>query len=405
MSFTTDSNMRKGTAIPKEISVSTSQSVASRDFNDEFTIIAIEDCMTVPSMTSKLSKQLGKKWPHRGKTTTGPVSVISEEVTTESKHRCTRMQCPLVVLSVLLSILSVATLVWLGVTVAKNGQAATASTDANSTYGGSFSTGGIYSDVNNPRQPTTSGASNSRYTQMYNRVRGISGDTALQENSGTPQRQALQWLVSGDPTGVSPDDKTFMLRYALTVIYYAFQGENWYTNEAWLVNANLCAWIGVNCSVRTSSDSNGQVVSKYEITGLSLGNMNLAGSIPTELSYISSLIDIDFSQNRITGTVPTSIGSVVNLESLNLSKNNIEGSIPVTFSVLTELQVLRLNDNMLTGGVLKALANADRLRILHLEHNNLSGVIPSVACSNVTSSTDFVIGCGVTCSCCNMVCT
>lgn len=395
--------MEKESQIPKEISVSTIQSVVSRDFNDEFTIIAIEDCMTVPSLTSKLhKKKLGKKRPLHGNISKSVDfgSVITEEDPTaagDGARDCVRVKYLVIALSVLLSAIAVAVVIWVGVIVARSNQ-----TKASSENSGSSAS--LNSGIYNPQQ-TASAENNARYTQMYSRVREISDESDLQENSDTPQRQALEWLVSGDPTGVMPDDDTFLLRYALTVLYYSFHGPDWYSNDAWLTESNLCAWLGVDCSVKTSYDSTGKVISKYEITGLSLGNMNLAGTIPLEISSISSLQNIDFSQNRISGTIPSSLGLDVNLVNLNLSKNQLKGSIPETLGSLSQLESLQLNDNILEGGVLRALSLIDRIRVLRLEHNNLSGIIPTNICASAIPNKDLMVDCEVSCSCCNSTCT
>jgi len=395
--------MEKESRIPREISVSTTQSVISRDFNDEFTIIAIEDCMSLPSLTSKCHKKMPdpKRALSGNKSTLKSVelgSVITEEGLTATSagketRDCVRIKYLAIALSIFLSTVALAVVIWVGVVVAKGHQQTESSTN-----NGSSSLENIY----DPSQPNSSPDS-ARYTQMYDRVREISNSNDLQENSNTPQRSALQWLVSGDPTGVMPSDDTLLLRYALTVLFYAMHGSDWYVKDKWLEDSNLCVWNGVDCSANTSYDSStGTTTSKYEITGLSLGNMNLAGTIPKEVFYISSLKNIDFSQNRITGTIPSSLGLEVNLVTLNLSNNQITGSIPQTIGSLSQLDSLRLNDNMLEGGVLRALSNLYNIRVLRLEHNQLSGMVPTNICASSIPNKDLVVDSEVSCDCCTV---
>jgi hypothetical protein len=105
---------------------------------------------------------------------------------------------------------------------------------------------------------------------------GISDEEAL-DTEGTPQNEAFQWMVGGDPNYLCPNDPMLSQRYSLVVFYYSTNGNRWTQCEApvdasdealveeanercdldplpdsgsnaWLTPGSECEWAGVVCN-------------------------------------------------------------------------------------------------------------------------------------------------------------
>ena len=153
-------------------------------------------------------------------------------------------------------------------------------------------------------------------------------------------------------------------REALTALYNAMDGANWTNNTNWLTDAPLDEWHGVRV------DGEGRVI------GLSLSDNRLSGPIPTELSNLASLQELDLARNQLSGLIPAELGNLANLEALRLGSNELSGPIPVELGQLSNLVFLSIQDNQLNGEIPVELGLLTNLRELHLGQNQLSGAIP-----------------------------
>ncbi|CAL5389941.1 unnamed protein product [Camellia sinensis] len=78
----------------------------------------------------------------------------------------------------------------------------------------------------------------------------------------------------------------------------------------------------------------------FSLTFIALQHNNLSGSvpdswvrtIPATIGNISSVTQLDFSNNNFTGTIPTSLSNLPNLTYFNVSYNNLSGSVPYLLS-------------------------------------------------------------------------
>jgi hypothetical protein len=99
---------------------------------------------------------------------------------------------------------------------------------------------------------------------------------------GTPQNQALNYIIDDDPAALCPDDETLIQRYSLFVFYYSTNGDRWQNcnkpanvndqaavaqanedctiqatngqgSDAWLTGGSECNYAGIVC------DANGNV--------------------------------------------------------------------------------------------------------------------------------------------------
>ncbi|XP_074281727.1 uncharacterized protein LOC141606479 [Silene latifolia] len=87
------------------------------------------------------------------------------------------------------------------------------------------------------------------------------------------------------------------------------------------------------------------------LVDIDLSCNNLVGSIPNEVTKMSSLLSLNLSHNQLSGTIPNNIGGLRSLISLDLSKNKLRGSIPTSMGALYCLSHLDLSYNNLSGPI------------------------------------------------------
>ena len=150
---------------------------------------------------------------------------------------------------------------------------------------------------------------------------------------------------------------------ALMALYVSTDGTNWTDNSNWNTASAVSTWFGVG-------------VSGGQVSGVSLDNNQLIGTIPPELGNLSSLISLQLSGNQLTGTLPPELGNLTNLTTLRLASNQLTGPLPPELGNLTNLTTLYGYSNQLTGAIPPELGNLASLTSLHLSNNQLTGTLP-----------------------------
>ncbi|XP_059430061.1 receptor-like protein 3 [Corylus avellana] len=103
-----------------------------------------------------------------------------------------------------------------------------------------------------------------------------------------------------------------------------------------------------------------------------------SNGIYSQYNYLSNMPQgILIGNNNISGNIPVEISRLRCLRMLNLSHNNFSGSIPNQISELTNLEELGLSGNQLSGEIPTSLASLHFLSQLSVANNNLHGSIPS----------------------------
>ena len=124
-----------------------------------------------------------------------------------------------------------------------------------------------------------------------------------------------------------------------------------------------------------------------------LDGNNLRGFIPAELSALSYLRKFRVTRNTYTAgdnelsllANVAQVGKMTTLEELDLSNNKLYGRIPDSFFDLMELQVLNLAGNSFTDTVDRSIGNLFALRSLNLAGNDLDGTIRIETLTNLES--------------------
>ncbi|KAI7987778.1 Receptor-like protein kinase HSL1 [Camellia lanceoleosa] len=126
-----------------------------------------------------------------------------------------------------------------------------------------------------------------------------------------------------------------------------------------------CHWPEITCT-------NGS------ITGLSLIDKNITGTIPPFICDLKNLTAVDLHYNYIPGPFPTVLYNCSQLEHLDLSQNFFVGHIPSDIDRLsTQLRTLNLSGNNFTGDIPAAIGRFPELTALSLFQNEFDGSFPT----------------------------
>jgi hypothetical protein len=198
-------------------------------------------------------------------------------------------------------------------------------------------------------------------------------------NTSSPQFKAVGWMSSVDPlyTGALGGNG-FAQRYALVVMYYSFQGEDWINQEQWLSpDLHECEWSsGIFCRFDGTQSR--------EVTRFDATRNNLHGTIPEEIGLLSNSENFRLPKNSVGGTIPDSVGQMTSMTVMDMHDNLLSGSLPVTIGGARDLIILDLSENQLNSSIPVALYTLKHLRTLTLTSNQLTGKLdPSI--NNLTS--------------------
>lgn len=232
----------------------------------------------------------------------------------------------------------------------------------------------------------------------------------------SPQSKAFEWLLQ-DPLLFSGDQDTILdvyeqengvhwrlrQRFALASLYFATAGEDeWSTSTNWLsYEVHECQWFAMASFVPMSPHlfldvtySNPCELSpeddlmnatdaelgplKYQYRHLWLPGNNLVGTVPPEISWLTSLRSISIGNNRIQGTIPSQFGSLPTLEFLGMGQSELTGTIPPSLGNLRTLTTMSLADCQFSGTIPSSLASLSRMKFFFLYSNQLTGTIPEV---------------------------
>jgi Leucine-rich repeat (LRR) protein len=122
----------------------------------------------------------------------------------------------------------------------------------------------------------------------------------------------------------------------------------------------------------------------------------LVGTIPTAISQLSTLTDLQITGNDFHGPLPSEIGYLESLEKLRLDETLISGVLPTTeLSYLPRLQSFSASRDSKSGrkleGSLPSFDKVPNLESLFLDGHDLSGSIPNDFLSASTYAREVVL--------------
>lgn len=103
----------------------------------------------------------------------------------------------------------------------------------------------------------------------------------------------------------------------------------------------------------------------------------IRGTVPPEISQLSSLAYINIGGTGISGSIPTEVGLLSTLVELRLANTDVGGTIPEElYESLSNLQVLDLSGSQLSGTISTSVGLWSGLIQLSIASNNFSGALP-----------------------------
>jgi Leucine-rich repeat (LRR) protein len=129
---------------------------------------------------------------------------------------------------------------------------------------------------------------------------------------------------------------------ALVALYDSTNGENWENNTGWKTTNEPCNWNGVTCE-------------KKHVTGLTLWNNNLKGSISKDFFKLKKLKLMALFNNDLNDTSLKNFKKLKSLQTLLIDNCKLTGKIPNSLMKLKNLEELDLNGNCLKTEVSKKL--------------------------------------------------
>ena len=189
------------------------------------------------------------------------------------------------------------------------------------------------------------------------------------------QSQALDWLHN-DPVTLTTGRSTrsVLERYVLAVLYYSTSGPSWKFD--YLSDDDVCTWNNQKAATNSSQSMLGVhcIEGGASIGTVALSGNKLRGTLPWELSLLTSLEVMNLGVNSLSGSIPTQFVEMTNLQVLLVNVNSLVGSIPSRISDLTKLEVFQVNGNGLAGR-LPAILSPWTI-VIDLSANSLTGTIP-----------------------------
>lgn len=133
----------------------------------------------------------------------------------------------------------------------------------------------------------------------------------------------------------------------------------------WKTGKSHCSFSGVSC------DQN------QRVTALTISNVPLFGTIPSEIGVLNKLVNLTLVAINLTGEFPAEFSNLTSIKFVNLSSNLLSGDFPGEIVTdMTELEAFDVYDNNLTGKLPLEFVKLKNLRILRLGGNFFTGEIP-----------------------------
>jgi Leucine rich repeat len=202
------------------------------------------------------------------------------------------------------------------------------------------------------------------------------------------QSQALDWLHN-DPVTLTTGRSTrsVLERYVLAVLYYSTSGPSWKFD--YLSDDDVCTWNNQKAATNNSQSMLGVycVEGGTSVGTVALSENKLRGTLPWELSLLTSLEVMDLGLNSLSGSIPTQIVQMTDLQVIVVLWNVLTGQIPKEISELTRLEAFWGSENKLTGPL--PVTFSPFTVEIDLGGNSFTGTIPD-SWGTTMPSLDFV---------------
>ena len=200
----------------------------------------------------------------------------------------------------------------------------------------------------------------------------------------SPQSKALLWLQQPININAGYNNSRLLQRYALATIYYATNenDNSWTSSTGWLSEQDECTWFSTSESSDTVCTAAAATSTLDLPTDSANNNDNASGNDEGSSVYL----ELDLRGNGLIGTIPEEISLLSSLQIIRLSKNTLVGTIPVTITTaLIQLQYLDLSSNKLVQGDM-----VDLLSDLQIKANGRDNIFAQSSSTNTDANTRII---------------
>lgn len=142
---------------------------------------------------------------------------------------------------------------------------------------------------------------------VMQRLRNISGDAAIDDGE-SPQHRANHWIIKVDTMKVAANAENLFQRYILVILWNMMSAVDKEKCFSIKPGVHECDWDSQQYSlVEGFQPSRISCDSQNRIQFLHLNGCKLRGQIPDELSYLSHVRTLDFSDNSLEGVIPSGL--------------------------------------------------------------------------------------------------
>ncbi|KAM5560485.1 receptor-like protein 7 [Rosa sericea] len=139
---------------------------------------------------------------------------------------------------------------------------------------------------------------------------------------------------------------------------------------------SLTELVYVDMSANKLSGSVPSLSMAKNLTNINLSHNELEGQInSTHWQNLTNLVNLNLGNNKLDGRIPSSLFNLSSLKQLQLSNNQFSGQL-LEFANISSLDTVDLSSNNLEGTVPKSIFNLRGLKLLSLSSNNFSGSFP-----------------------------
>jgi Leucine-rich repeat (LRR) protein len=202
----------------------------------------------------------------------------------------------------------------------------------------------------------------------------------IQNDPGSPQAQAYQWIIKDPNRDVFPNGRRLQ-RFALANLFFATKGYNWTNNEHWLdYNITECQWFHGTHNTDLEDPPAillNQCDGSGDVLRLNLSSNNLQGNIPPEIGLLTTLAELHLENNQIQGSLPSQIGLLRKLDGMYVNNNTLGGSLPSELGMLSFIGNLHIFGSRLEGNLPTEIGLLSALTQLHIQNTEIGGQLPT----------------------------
>ncbi|XP_078149687.1 receptor-like protein 6 [Carex rostrata] len=168
--------------------------------------------------------------------------------------------------------------------------------------------------------------------------------------------------------------------------YVDFSSNYFFSLPAYFVSTLIYLFLSTN---RLTGEIPLSICNATRLQVLELSDNNLTGTIPPCILENAQLLVLSMKSNKLSGPLPRNISEGCKLRTIDLSGNKINGSLPQTLTNCNTLEVLDLGNNQIVNRFPFWLGNLKNLRVLVLSSNQFYGTISNMKAKTKTNNSFF----------------